>query len=396
MTSSVNLAVPSQPVALSKRADAMPRSAIREIMSLAAGRSDVIHLEVGEPDFGTPQSIIDQAFAAVRQGATRYSGNAGRPTLRSAIATHVSRRGTPVGSDRVVVTVGAIGGLFTALMAVIDPGDEVLIPDPGWPNYESIVILAGGVPARYPLLESEGFIPDPDDLRNRISGRTKAILLNTPGNPTGAVFPAEIVRRIGALASETGVYLISDEIYEDIVFDGAQHESFLRYTPEDRLFVVSGASKSYAMTGWRLGWLVCPPKAFAIAEKLQEPVVSCAPTPSQAAAEAALKGSQDSVEDARRLFQKRRDIFLDILSPSGLVAGNPRGAFYGLVKISRTQITAFEFARSLLLEQGVAVVPGDTFGPSTGRMVRIAFTIEDTLLAEGLRRLRDYLNSNWA
>ena len=175
-------------VALSKRAGLMPRSAIREIMSLAAGREDVIHLEVGEPDFGTPSAIIEQAFAAVRQGATRYSGNAGRPSLRAAVAQRASRYGVTVTPERVIVTVGAIGALFGSLMAVIDPGDEILIPDPGWPNYESIVILAGGIPVRYELPESTGFIPDPDKLRAQITSRTKAILLNTPANPTGAVF----------------------------------------------------------------------------------------------------------------------------------------------------------------------------------------------------------------
>lgn len=388
-------AKPGKPAApLSKRANLMPRSAIREIMSLAAGRKDVIHLEVGEPDFGTPAAIIEAAFAAVRNGATRYSGNAGRPSLRRAVATRASRVGVTVAPERVIITVGAIGALFTALMTVMDAGDEVLIPDPGWPNYESIVLLAGGVPVRYPLPDSTGFIPDPDDLRRRITPRTKAILLNSPANPTGAVFPAEIVQRIGALAAETGVYLISDEIYEDIVFDGARHESFLRHTPEDRLFVISGASKSYAMTGWRLGWLVCPQHAVSVAEKLQEPIVSCAPTPSQVAAEAAITGPQDCVEAGRRLFQKRRDIFLDILGPTGLTAGNPRGAFYGLVKLPNPQISALDFARKLLSERGVAVVPGDTFGPSTARMVRIAFTIEDSLLTEGLSRIADAAKSN--
>ena len=381
-------------VALSKRAGLMPRSAIREIMSLAAGRSDVIHLEVGEPDFGTPSAIIEQAFSAVRQGATRYSGNAGRPSLREAIAQRASRYGVPVAPERVIVTVGAIGALFCALMAIIDPGDEILIPDPGWPNYESIVILAGGIPVRYELPASTGFIPDPEKLRTQITSRTKAILLNTPANPTGAVFPVEIVRAIGAIASETGVYLISDEIYEDIVFEDARHESFIRHTPEDRLFIISGASKSYAMTGWRLGWLICPPEAVKVAEKLQEPVVSCAPAPSQVAAEAALKGPQDCVETGRRLFQKRRDIFLDILKPAGLAAGNPQGAFYGLVNLTNPDLGALDFAKSLLLERSVAVVPGDTFGPSTARMVRIAFTIADDQLAEGLRRIRDALRSN--
>jgi aspartate/methionine/tyrosine aminotransferase len=375
------------PLPLSKRADLMPRSAIREIMALAAGRNDVIHLEVGEPDFGTPSHIIESAFEAVRAGATRYTGNAGRPSLRAAIAARAARRGTPVAPERAIVTVGAIGALFTALMTVVDTGDEVLIPDPGWPNYESIVIMAGGVPVRYPLPESDGFIPDPDDLLRRIGPKTKAILINSPGNPTGAVFPLEVVRRIGAIAAQTGIYLISDEIYEDVVFNGARHESFLEHTPEDRLFIISGVSKSYAMTGWRLGWLICPARAVAIAEKLQEPVVSCAPTPSQVAAEAALAGPQDSVEAGRLLFQRRRDIFMHELGPTGMVAGQPRGAFYGLVKLGNGHATALEFARKLLIEQGVAVVPGDTFGPSTNRMVRVAFTIEDERLTEGLRRI---------
>ena len=375
------------PRPFSQRADRLPRSAIREIMSLAAGRSDVIHLEVGEPDSGTPLHIIEQAFTAVRNGATRYTGNAGRPSLRAAIAARASRSGVAVGPERAIVTVGAVGSLFTALMTVIDTGDEVLIPDPGWPNYESIVVLAGGIPVRYPLPASLGFVPDPDDLLRRVTARTKAILVNSPGNPTGAVFPPEIVARIGAIASGTGVHLVSDEIYEDIVFDNARHESFLRHTPDDRLFVISGVSKSYAMTGWRLGWLICPSHAAAIAEKLQEPIVSCAPAPSQAAAEAALSGPQDTVEAGRLLFQRRRDIFLDVLGPTGSIAGRPCGAFYGLVRIGKSATSAFEFARKLLIEEAVATVPGETFGPSTASMLRIAFTIEEGMLAEGLRRI---------
>jgi aspartate aminotransferase/aminotransferase len=356
-------------------------------MALAAGRSDVIHLEVGEPDFGTPAHIIEGAFEAVRAGATRYTANAGRPTLRAAIAGRAARRGAAIAPERVIVTVGAIGALFTALMTVVDAGDEVLIPDPGWPNYESIVVLAGGIPVRYSLPEDNDFVPDPDELLRKIGPRTKAVLVNSPGNPTGAVFPLEVVRRIGAMAALKGIYVISDEIYEDIVFDGGRHESLLGHTPDDRLFIVSGASKSYAMTGWRLGWVICPSHAVATAEKLQEPVVSCAPTPSQVAAEAALAGPQESVEMGRRLFQRRRDLFLKVLGPTGMVAGHPRGAFYGLVKLGDRHASALDFARKLLLEEGVAVVPGDTFGASTSRMIRLAFTIEDERLTEGLRRL---------
>ena len=225
----------SHPRELSRRADAMPRSAIREIMALAAGRADVIHLEVGEPDFGTPEHIIAAAFAAVRAGATKYTGNAGRLELREQIAARTrARTRAAISAEHVIVTVGAIGALYTALMSILDAGDEVLIPDPGWPNYEAIAVLAGARPVRYPLSAKAAFVPDPDDIARRIGPRTKAILLNSPGNPTGAVFAAETVAAIGALAERTGIHIVSDEIYEDIVFDGRRHVSFLDHAPTDR------------------------------------------------------------------------------------------------------------------------------------------------------------------
>lgn len=382
----------SHPRELSRRAAAMPRSAIREIMALAAARPDVIHLEVGEPDFTTPEHIITAAFAQVRAGATKYTGNAGRPQLREQIAARVrGRTRASVAAEHVIVTVGAIGALYTALMSVLDAGDEVLIPDPGWPNYEAIAVLAGARPVRYPLSAKAEFVPDPDDIARRIGPRTKAILLNSPGNPTGAVFPAETIAALGALAERTGVYIVSDEIYEDIVFDGRRHVSFLDHAPADRMFIIGGASKSYAMTGWRLGWLIAPPAAAPLAVKLQEPVVSCAPSPSQAAAEAALAGPQDVVEEGRRVFERRRDVFLEVLGQTGAVAATPRGAFYGLVDIPPGAENALAFAKHLLIERGVAVVPGDTFGASTARMVRLAFTTDDASLRNGLERLREFL-----
>jgi aspartate/methionine/tyrosine aminotransferase len=244
---------------------------------------------------------------------------------------------------------------------------------------------------RYPLLAHNGFVPDPDEIASRIGARTKAVLLNSPGNPTGAVFPAEIVAAIGALAERTGFYVVSDEIYEDIVFDKRRHVSFLDHTPSDRVFVIGGASKSYAMTGWRLGWLICPSAAAALASKLQEPIVSCAPSPSQAAAQAALVGTQTVVEQGRRLFERRRDLFLDVLGPTGAVAARPGGAFYGLVHIGDEAESALLFAKRLLVESGIAVVPGETFGATTARMVRLAFTIDDADLHTGLERLRAFL-----
>jgi aspartate/methionine/tyrosine aminotransferase len=314
----------SHPRELSRRANAMPRSAIREIMALAASRPDVIHLEVGEPDFATPEHIITAAFTSVRAGATKYTGNAGRPELREQIAARTrARTRATVAAEHVIVTVGAIGALYTALMSILDAGDEVLIPDPGWPNYEAIAVLAGARAIRYPLSAKAEFVPDAEDIARQIGPRTKAILLNSPGNPTGAVFPTETVAAISALAERTGIYIVSDEIYEDIVFDDRRHVSFLDHAPTDRVFIVGGASKSYAMTGWRLGWLIAPPAAAPLAVKLQEPIVSCAPTPSQVAAEAALTGTQTVVEEACRLFERRRNLFLDVLGATGAIAARP-------------------------------------------------------------------------
>lgn len=371
----------------------MPRSAIREIMALAAGRSDVIHLEVGEPDAATPASIIDAAFLAARAGWTKYSANAGLPALRKQIAQRCSARwGAQVSADQVVVTTGAIGALFTAIVSVVDAGDEILIPDPGWPNYESIAHLAGARAVRYALPARRGFLPDAQEIAAKVTARTKAVLLNTPANPTGAIYPRALMEAIAGVARERGLYLISDEIYEDIVFDG-EHVSAGSLGLADNVFVVSGFSKSFAMTGWRLGWLICPPQLAAVATGLQEPLTSCASTLSQKAGEAALSGPQDCVEDFRDTFRRRRDILVDVFGDTDLLPLIPAGAFYGLVDIEGTGLASLDFAKRCLLDCGVATVPGITFGPSCDRYVRVAFTIGDDELRQGLERLRAYIKA---
>ncbi len=375
----------------STRAQAMPRSAIREIMALAAERPDVIHLEVGEPDAPTPGHIIEAAFQAARSGWTKYSANSGLPALRQRIAERNSERwGVQVAPGQVVVTTGAIGALFTAIVTVADAGDEILIPDPGWPNYESIAHLMGATAVRYALPAQKGFLPDPAEIESKVTSRTKAILLNTPGNPTGAVFPRSIMTRLAEIARNRGLYLISDEIYEDIVFD-REHVSAGTLGLGSNVFVVSGFSKTYAMTGWRLGWLICPPELTAVATGLQEPLTSCASTISQKAGEAALSGPADCVAGFRDMFRRRRDILVEIFGKTGLLPMVPEGAFYGLVDISRTGLASLDFAKRFLMESNVATVPGITFGPSCDRFVRVAFTIGDERLREGLQRLRDYI-----
>jgi aspartate aminotransferase/aminotransferase len=376
------------PRAASRRAATMPRSAIREIMALAAGKPQVIHLEVGEPDASTPPHIIEGAFAAARGGWTKYSSNAGLPSLREKIARKTGaaweRAVTP---EQIVVTTGAVGALYSALMSVVDAGDEVLIPDPGWPNYEAIVHLAGATPVRFAQPAARGFLPDAHEIERLITPRTKAILINTPGNPTGAVFPPELVAQIVDLVRRTGLYLVSDEIYEDIVFDG-RHVSAGQLGAADRVFVVAGVSKTYAMTGWRLGWLICPPQLAAVAAGLQEPVTSCASTVAQKAAETALDGDQRCVTEFRDMFRRRRDIVLDVFGNTGLLPTVPGGAFYALINIGRTGQRSLAFAKQFLLDHDTAVVPGITFGESCDRYVRVAFTIEDDRLRDGLQRLR--------
>jgi aspartate aminotransferase/aminotransferase len=374
----------------SRRAAGLPRSAIREIMSLAAGKPDVIHLEVGEPDASTPPHIIEGAFKAAREGWTRYSSNAGLPSLRQKVAARISTRwGTPVSADRIVITTGAVGGLYTALMSVLDPGDEVLIPDPGWPNYEAIAHLAGATAVRFPLLPTRKFLPDVAEIRRLTTAKTKAILINTPGNPTGAVFPRELMRVLIDHVRESGIYLVSDEVYEDIVFEG-EHVSAGAFDA-DGVFVVSGASKSFAMTGWRLGWIVCPPDLAGVATGLQEPVTSCASTIAQKAGEAALDGGDECVWALSAAFRRRRDLVVEALGKSGLLPVVPAGAFYALVDIGRTGRDSLSFCKHLLEAKSVAAVPGITFGPQSDRYIRLAFTIGDAQLRTGLIRLLECL-----
>jgi aspartate/methionine/tyrosine aminotransferase len=377
----------------SRRAAGMPRSAIREIMALAAGRPNVIHLEVGEPDFSTPLPIVDAGFAAARSGFSKYSPNAGLPSLRERVAQRVSTAwGKNVPPERIVITTGAIGALYSAIMAVTDSGDEVLIPDPGWPNYEAIVHLAGAVPVRFLLSAQRGFLPNAAEISRLVTPRTKAIVMNTPGNPSGAVFPKDLIGEICALSQRTGIYVISDEVYEEIVFEG-RHVSAGALGPADRTFVVSGFSKTYAMTGWRLGWLVCPHELTPVAASLQEPVTSCASTIAQKAAEAALDGDQGIVKSFRDSYRRRRDIVVDVFGNTQLLPLVPEGAFYALIDVASTGRRSLEFARDLLTRCSTAVVPGITFGPSCDRYVRIAFTIGDDDLRTGLKRLRSHIEA---
>jgi aspartate/methionine/tyrosine aminotransferase len=369
----------------------MRRSGIREIMDLSQGMADVIHLEVGEPGFATPDHIIEAANEAIVRGFTKYTPNAGLLSLREQIALKLQRdNDLDVTVQNVVVTTGAVGGLATALMAIVEPGDEVLIPDPAWPNFEMMVTCSQAVPRSYPLSPQDGFCPRVESLEDSVSGRSKGIIINSPSNPTGAVFSARLVQDLVDFAARHDLYLIADEVYEQLVFETA-HISPGRFDPDGRVVGVHSLSKTYAMTGWRVGYAVASAAVAGLIAKLQEPFFSCASSVSQKAAEAALAGPQDCVAEMRDAYREHRDLTMDLLEAAGLACVKPLGTFYTMVDIAPFGMDSYTFAERLLQEAGVAVAPGRTFGPSADGYVRVSPAPTEDEIREGLTRLGSFV-----
>jgi aspartate/methionine/tyrosine aminotransferase len=358
-------------------------------MELALGLPDAIRLEIGDPDFPTPAHVIEAAAAAARAGFTHYSPGIGLPTLRELVAAKVAaRNGFPCTPAQVVVTTGACGGLHACLLALLDAGDEVLIPDPGWTTLVPMAHAAGVVPAPYRLDRARGFGLDPAEIAARIGPATRALVLNSPANPTGAVAARAELEAVLALADRHGLWVLSDECYEELVFDG-EHVSPASLGDPDRVVSVFSFSKSYAMTGWRVGYAIATEPVARLLAKAQEPVVSGASTISQKAAEAALTGPQDVVAAMRDAYRRRRDAAVDVLERAGVGHVRPGGAFYLMADVSAAGLPAPEFARRLLLERRVAVVPGDAFGDGGAGMVRVSLAAADDAVAEGVGRLAD-------
>lgn len=372
---------------LSQRARSVTASGIRVIMELAARLPDVIHLEVGEPDVVTPQPIIEAAAAAARAGFTKYTAAAGLPSLRAALAEKLRlRNDLRAAPEQIVATPGSVFALASAVLAVVDPDDEVLIPDPGWPNYVGMLTVAGATPVRYPLVRAAGYQPDLPALAGLITPRTKALIVNSPSNPTGAVFPPATIRALVELASRHDLYVIADEVYEEFVYEG-EHAPAARFDRDGRVISVFGFSKSYAMTGWRLGYAHAAPQIAESVARFAESFVSSASSLSQKAGEAALAGPQDVVARMRESYRRRRDIVVEILQPQGLLAATPHGAFYALVDLSSVSTDSMALSRTLLEDQRVATAPGESFGRLGAGMVRISFAAERAQVEEGCRRI---------
>jgi len=371
---------------LSKNVERMPRSGIRVIMDLAAQQKEVFHLELGEPGFATPAHIQEAAVRAMEEGFTKYTANPGLVSLRKVILRKVrEENGIDAELEQVAVTPGSMFALASALMAVVEPGGEVLIPDPGWPNYYMQAVVMGLKPVFYPLHEESEFQPIARDIEPLIGPRTRAIVVNSPGNPTGGVYTEETVRGLVDLITRHDVYLISDEVYEKIIYEG-RHLSPAVLDPDGRVIPIYGLSKTYAMTGWRVGYYVAPRAIAQEMHKVIEPFVACTPSISQKAAEAALSGPQDCVDEMVRAYKERRDIVVDTLSREGFEFCTPQGAFYLLVRIDRAGMDSYDFARELVQKTGVAVAPGRTFGPSAAQYVRMSFCAKPEEIEEGLKR----------
>lgn len=370
------------------RITAMTRSGIRDIMDLAASHPDVIHLEVGQPDFATPAHIVEAGCAAAAAGYTTYTANRGLYEVRETMAEKLRREnGIVVDPHNVVITCGAVNGLFESLAAVLSPGDAVLVPDPGWPNYAMMVEALNARLVRYPLRAEDGYLPDLTRLGELARAeRAKVLLINSPSNPTGAVFPQTVMQGFVEIAQRNDLWLISDECYERIVFDG-EHVSPARFDEDGRVISVFSMSKTYAMTGWRIGYVVGTSAVIDQIAKVQEPVVSCATAMAQKASQAALAGDQSCVVEMTAAYRARRDLVVDQLAAANMLVSRPAGAFYIIADISAAAEDSYSFARRLVAEHAVAVAPGLTFGPSGNRVVRLSLATATDQLAEGVERL---------
>jgi aspartate aminotransferase len=371
----------------------MPVSRIREVMELAWKDPEAVHLEVGEPDFPTPEYVVEAAYEAARTGHTRYAPNAGLPELREALADKVTRRNSyEVRPDQVVVTQGGIQALYLVLLALLEPGDEVLLPDPAWPNFRMIAHLLGARVLPYPLVSEGDFLPRLEDLERLVTPRTRAILVNSPSNPLGTVVPRELLETLLAFARQRGLWYISDEVYDEVVFDDAFASAGAVADPGDRLVSIYSFSKVYAMTGWRVGYLVAPPDLAKLLTGMQEPIVSCVNTPAQMAALAAVTGPQDVVRKMREAYKTRRDELLEVLDRGGLPSSRPSGAFYVWTDVSAAGVPSMDFARALIEREHVAVAPGSAFGELGQGYVRLSLASSREDLLDGASRLVRFVN----
>ncbi|TFI54163.1 pyridoxal phosphate-dependent aminotransferase [Mastigocladus laminosus UU774] len=380
----VSKVTPSITLAIAAKAKAMKGEGI-----------DVCSFSTGEPDFDTPAHIKAAAQKALDEGKTKYGPAAGEPKLREAIARKLKNdNGLDYKAENVIVTNGGKHSLFNLMLATIELGDEVIIPAPYWLSYPEMVTLAGGVSVIVPTDGSTGYKITPEQLRKSITPKTKLFILNSPSNPTGMVYTPEEIKALAEVIVETDIFVVSDEIYEKILYDGATHLSIGSLGEEifARTIISNGFAKGYSMTGWRVGYLAGPIDIIKATSTVQSHSTSNVCTFAQYGAIAALEGSQDCVEEMRQAFAKRRQVMLERVNAiPGLTCSQPDGAFYLFPEISKTGLKSLQFSDALLEEQQVAVIPGIAFGADDN--IRLSYATDMTTIEKGMDRLEKFVKS---
>jgi len=381
---------------LAPAAKAMRPSGIRKFFDLAADMPHCISLGVGEPDFKTPWSVRDAGIRSLELGRTKYTANAGLKDLRKEICTYLQRRfELHYQEENVLVTVGGSEAIDLAIRALVQPGDEVIIPEPCFVCYEPITQLTGGVPVHIATRAEDQFRLTADQLRAAITPKTKLLIFPYPNNPTGAVMSAAEVEEIAAVLRETNVLVLSDEIYSELTYGLDRHVSIASLPGmAERTIVVNGFSKSYAMTGWRLGYAVGPAPLIKVMTKIHQSCIMSAPTTSQYAAITALRQCDDQIEMMRDEYNRRRRYVVKALNEMDLTCFEPRGAFYVFPSIQISGLTSSEFCEQLLREKEVAIIPGSAFGASGEGYARISYAYSVDHLQTAMKRIREFLKEH--
>ena len=369
-------------------------SGIRKFFDIAATMDDVISLGVGEPDFQTPWSVRKAGIASLEKGKTKYTSNSGLLELRQEISNYTKRKHQVEydPTSEILISVGGSEAIDATLRAIINPGDEVIIPQPSYVCYEPITELCGGVPVIIETLAENDFKVTPEQLKNAISDKTKALILPYPCNPTGAIMEKGDLEALAEILRDTNILVISDEIYSELSFADNPHVSIASVDGmRERTILINGFSKAFSMTGWRLGYACGPKEIISQATKIHQFAIMCAPTTAQHAAIEALKNCDEAVADMKAEYNRRRRLIVDGFNKAGLVCREPKGAFYAFPCIKSTGLTSDEFCERLLHEKHVAVVPGTAFGKGGEGFVRASYCYSTEHIIEALRRITEFV-----
>ena len=371
----------------------MQPSGIRRFFDIVNQMKDAISLGVGEPDFSTPWHIREAGIYSLERGRTYYTSNAGLPELRKEICNYMKKFDTEYTENEILVTVGGSEGVDVAIRTIIQPGDEVIVPEPSFVCYKPCVALAGGVPVPLETKAENEFRLTKEELLEKITPKTKMLVLSYPNNPTGAIMPLENLKEIAEVVKEHNIIVLSDEIYAELTYDGKHHSIASLPGMKDRTVVINGFSKSFAMTGWRLGFVAANKVLIASMTKVHQYAIMSSPTTSQYAAIEALKNGDESVASMVSQYDDRRKVIVDGFNKMGLTCFNPKGAFYIFPSIKKTGMKSQEFCEKLLESQKVAVVPGTAFGECGEGFVRVSYAYSIQEINVAMERIKAFVDS---